>query len=80
MLSFMAAAAIAFGAIFLAEFGDKSQLLIPAFATRYAARPVVLGLIIAAAIIQGASVVVGTIVGANLPTSAWPSCRALPLW
>jgi len=70
MLSFMAATAIAFGAIFLAEFGDRSQLLILAFATRYAARPVVLGLVIAAAIIQGASVVVGTIVGANLPTSA----------
>ncbi|MCA1569950.1 MAG: TMEM165/GDT1 family protein [Chloroflexi bacterium] len=70
MLTFLGAAALAFGAIFVAEFGDKSQLLILAFATRYAARPVVLGLILAAAIIQGASVAVGALVGAALPTGA----------
>ncbi|MGH2604418.1 MAG: TMEM165/GDT1 family protein, partial [Dehalococcoidia bacterium] len=70
MLTFLGATALAFGAIFVAEFGDKSQLLILAFATRYAARPVVLGLILAAATIQGASVAVGAIVGAALPTTA----------
>jgi putative Ca2+/H+ antiporter (TMEM165/GDT1 family) len=70
MLTFLGATALAFGAIFVAEFGDKSQLLILAFATRYAARPVVLGLVLAAATIQGASVAVGAIVGAALPTSA----------
>ena len=69
MLTFLGATALAFGAIFVAEFGDKSQLLILAFATRYAARPVVLGLILAAATIQGASVAVGAIVGAALPTT-----------
>jgi putative Ca2+/H+ antiporter (TMEM165/GDT1 family) len=67
MLPFVAAAALAFGAIFVAEFGDKSQLLILAFATRYAWRPVVLGLVLAAATIQGLSVVVGAAVGAVLP-------------
>jgi Ca2+/H+ antiporter, TMEM165/GDT1 family len=67
MLTFVAAAALAFGAIFIAEFGDKSQLLILAFATRYAWRPVVLGLVLAAATIQGLSVVVGAAVGAVLP-------------
>ena len=56
MAEFLGAAAIAFGAIFLAEFGDKSQLLVLAFATRYPWRPVVAGVVIAAAIIQGASV------------------------
>lgn len=70
MLSFLGATALAFGAIFVAEFGDKSQLLILAFATRYAARPVVIGLVLAAAAIQGASVAVGAIVGAALPTTA----------
>jgi len=70
MLTFLGATALAFGAIFVAEFGDKSQLLILAFATRYAARPVVIGLVLAAATIQGASVAVGAIVGAALPTTA----------
>ena len=67
MLPFLAAVALAFGAIFVAEFGDKSQLLILAFATRYAARPVVLGLVLAAATIQGVSVGIGAVAGAALP-------------
>ena len=67
MLPFLGAAALAFGAIFLAEFGDKSQLLVLAFATRYPWRPVVAGVVIAAAVIQGASVIVGAAVGAVLP-------------
>ena len=70
MLTFLGAAGLAFGAIFVAEFGDKSQLLILAFATRYAARPVIFGLVLAAAAIQGLSVVIGAAVGAILPTTA----------
>ncbi len=70
MPAFLGAAALAFGAIFIAEFGDKSQLLILAFATRYAWRPVVLGLVLAAAFIQGISVLVGAAVGAILPQTA----------
>ncbi|HJP71106.1 MAG TPA: TMEM165/GDT1 family protein [Candidatus Limnocylindria bacterium] len=70
MLPFLGAAALAFGAIFIAEFGDKSQLLILAFATRYPARPVVLGLVVAAAVIQGISVAIGAVVGAALPQAA----------
>jgi len=67
MVTFLGAAALAAGAIFVAEFGDKSQLLILAFATRYPWRPVVLGLVIAAATIQGISVAIGAAVGAALP-------------
>jgi Ca2+/H+ antiporter, TMEM165/GDT1 family len=67
MAEFLGAMAIAFVAVFLAEFGDKSQLLVLAFATRYPWRPVVAGVVIAAAIIQGASVIVGAAVGAVLP-------------
>ena len=70
MLTFLGAAALAFGAIFVAEFGDKSQLLVLAFATRYAARPVILGVILAAAVIQGVSVAIGAVVGAALPATA----------
>ena len=70
MAEFLGATAIAFVAIFLAEFGDKSQLLTLAFATRYPWRPVVAGVVIAAAIIQGASVLVGAAVGAVLPEMA----------
>jgi putative Ca2+/H+ antiporter (TMEM165/GDT1 family) len=67
MLSFVGAAALAFGAIFIAEFGDKSQLLVLAFATRYPARPVVIGVVLAATIIQGISVAVGAAAGSFLP-------------
>lgn len=70
MLPFISAATLAFGAIFVAEFGDKSQLLILAFATRYPAGPVVLGLVLAAATIQGISVLVGAAVGVVLPETA----------
>ena len=70
MLTFLGDAALAFGAIFVAEFGDKSQLLVLAFATRYAARPVILGVIIAASVIQGVSVAIGAVVGAALPATA----------
>ena len=63
----MDAILLSFAVVFIAEFGDKSQLLILAFATRYSARPVILGLLIGAALIQGVSVVIGAIVGAALP-------------
>jgi Ca2+/H+ antiporter, TMEM165/GDT1 family len=67
VLEFLGAAAIAFAVIFVAEFGDKSQLLVLAFATRYPWRPVVAGVVIAAALIQGFSVLIGAAVGAVLP-------------
>lgn len=67
MIPFLAAVALAAGAVFIAEFGDKSQLLILAFATRYPAGPVILGLVVAAAFIQGLSVLVGAAIGAVLP-------------
>jgi putative Ca2+/H+ antiporter (TMEM165/GDT1 family) len=67
MLPFLGAAAIAAGAIFVAEFGDKSQLLVLAFATRHAAVPVIAGIVAAAAVVQGLSVAVGASLGAMLP-------------
>jgi Ca2+/H+ antiporter, TMEM165/GDT1 family len=67
MLPFLGAVAVAAGAIFVAEFGDKSQLLILAFATRHAAPPVIAGIVVAAAVVQGLSVAVGAALGAVLP-------------
>lgn len=68
-MEFVGATALAFGAVFVAEFGDKSQLLILAFATRYPWRPVVIGLVMAATVIQGISVAIGTAVGTALPAT-----------
>jgi putative Ca2+/H+ antiporter (TMEM165/GDT1 family) len=68
MPEFLTAAAIAAVAVFVAEFGDKSQLLILAFATRYPALPVIAGLVLASTVITGLSVLVGAAVGALLPT------------
>jgi putative Ca2+/H+ antiporter (TMEM165/GDT1 family) len=67
MLAFLGAAGLALGAIFIAEFGDKSQLLVLAFATRHAALPVIAGIVVAAATIQGLSVAIGAALGAALP-------------
>jgi putative Ca2+/H+ antiporter (TMEM165/GDT1 family) len=67
MLPFLGAVAVAAGAIFIAEFGDKSQLLVLAFATRHAALPVIAGIVVAAAVVQGLSVMVGAALGAVLP-------------
>lgn len=61
---------MSFGWIFVAEMGDKSQLLALAFATRYRPVAVLLGITLATAIVHLLSVVVGGVVGAALPTAA----------
>ncbi|WP_293783113.1 TMEM165/GDT1 family protein [uncultured Aeromicrobium sp.] len=49
--------------IFIAELGDKSQLMAMTFASRYRARDVLLGLTIATAIVHLASVAIGFWIG-----------------
>lgn len=49
--------------IFVAELGDKSQLMAMAFATRYKARDVLVGLTIATAVVHLASVGIGAAIG-----------------
>jgi len=49
--------------IFVAELGDKSQLMAMTFATRYRARDVIIGLTIATAIVHAASVGIGFVIG-----------------
>lgn len=58
------------GVIFLAELGDKSQLMALTFATRFRARDVLLGITVATAVVHLLSVAVGALVGAALPTNA----------
>lgn len=62
------AAGIAFGAVFLGEMGDKSQLMALSFATKYRMRTVILGLVIAIGALIGLSVGLGAAAGNLLPT------------
>jgi Ca2+/H+ antiporter, TMEM165/GDT1 family len=56
--------------IFVAELGDKSQLMAMAFATRYKPLPILIGITIATAAVHAVSVLVGSLLGAQLPTTA----------
>jgi putative Ca2+/H+ antiporter (TMEM165/GDT1 family) len=58
------------GVIFIAELGDKSQLMAMTFATKFRARTVLLAITLATAVVHLASVLVGRVVGTALPTGA----------
>ncbi|MDQ3898341.1 MAG: TMEM165/GDT1 family protein [Actinomycetota bacterium] len=66
----MHALLLSFGVIFVAELGDKSQLMALAFATRYPALPVLLGITLATAVVHAFSVALGELVGSALPADA----------
>ena len=59
---------VSFGVIFVAELGDKSQLMALAFATRYPVVPVMIGITAATALVHGVSVFIGAALGAAIPT------------
>jgi putative Ca2+/H+ antiporter (TMEM165/GDT1 family) len=61
---------ISFGIIFVAELGDKSQLMALAFAARYKALPILIGITAATAFVHLCSVGLGAVVGVALPTKA----------
>ena len=61
---------LSFGVIFVAELGDKSQLMALAFATRFRTVPVLVAITGATAIVHLASVGIGAVLGAALPTTA----------
>lgn len=65
----MDALLLSFGVIFVAELGDKSQLMALAFAARYKALPVLAGITVATAVVHAVSVLVGVTVGGALPTA-----------
>ena len=60
---------LSFGIIFVAELGDKSQLMALAFAARYRAIPILVGITIATAVVHAVSVLAGSLIGVALPTT-----------
>jgi Ca2+/H+ antiporter, TMEM165/GDT1 family len=75
MDGFATAFTLSFAVIFVAELGDKSQLMAMAFATRYRAVPVLVGITVATAVVHALSVGIGYGLGAALPTG-WISLAA----
>ena len=75
MEDFLAALAISFGVIFVAELGDKSQLMAMTFATRFKPLLVLIGITAATAVVHLISVGIGYGLGAALPTG-WISLIA----
>ncbi|KAB1152376.1 TMEM165/GDT1 family protein [Micromonospora sp. DT46] len=75
MEGFLVALVVSFGVIFVAELGDKSQLMALTFATRFKTVPVLIGITIATAVVHLASVAIGYGLGAALPTE-WISLVA----
>src|SRR5690606_13515297 len=64
------AALVAFAVVFVAELGDKTQLVAMGLAARYPVRLVLAGVVSAYAITQGIAALVGGVLGAALPTRA----------
>ncbi len=64
----MTAFLLSLAVIFVAELGDKSQLMALTFATRYPWVPVLIGITAATALVHLASVVIGAVLGATIPT------------
>jgi putative Ca2+/H+ antiporter (TMEM165/GDT1 family) len=65
----MDALILSFVVIFIAELGDKSQLMAMTFATRFKFWTVLAGITVATAVVHLFSVAVGSIVGVALPTT-----------
>ncbi|WP_327108587.1 TMEM165/GDT1 family protein [Nonomuraea glycinis] len=61
---------ISLAVIFVAELGDKSQLMAMTFATRFKMWPVIAGITIATTAVHLVSVAVGGLIGDALPTTA----------
>jgi len=72
---FLAALGVSFVVIFVAELGDKSQLMALTFATRFKPWPVLIGITVATAVVHAVSVGIGYGLGATLPTG-WISLVA----
>ncbi len=60
---------LSFGVIFIAELGDKSQLMALAFASRYRALTVLVAVTLATLLVHAGSVALGATLAMALPTS-----------
>ena len=63
----MEAFLLSFAVIFVAELGDKSQLMALTFATRFRALPVLIGIGLATLLVHLGSVAIGAALGSLLP-------------
>ncbi len=68
---------VGFGVIFVAELGDKSQLMALTFAARHRALPVLAGISVATAVVHAASVGLGYGLGMALPTTWLGLCAGV---
>ncbi len=68
MDGWLAAFLLSFGVVFVAELGDKSQLMALAFAGRFRAAPVLVGITLATSVVHAVSVAVGHRLGLAVPT------------
>ncbi|TWG26856.1 TMEM165/GDT1 family protein [Actinoplanes teichomyceticus] len=75
MEGFITALAVSFAVIFVAELGDKSQLMAMTFATRFRPLPVLIGITAATALVHLVSVGIGYGLGSAIPTD-WISLVA----
>ncbi len=73
--AFFAALGLSFAVIFVAELGDKSQLMAMTFATRFKLVPTLIGISAATALVHLVSVGIGVGLGAAIPTD-WISLVA----
>ncbi|MEA2622228.1 MAG: Ca2+/H+ antiporter, family [Chloroflexota bacterium] len=69
-VSILEAFLLSLGVIFVAELGDKSQLMALAFATRYSALTVLAGISVATLIVHAGSVLIGRSLASVLPYDA----------
>jgi putative Ca2+/H+ antiporter (TMEM165/GDT1 family) len=73
----MDAVLISAALVFVAELGDKSQLMSMTFATRYRARTVILGAGLACAVMNLVSALIGNAIGDALPERAVQVCAGV---
>jgi Ca2+/H+ antiporter, TMEM165/GDT1 family len=67
VIGFLTALAVAFGVVFVAELGDKTQLLALSFGARHPLRRVAIGLLVGFGAANVVAAVVGGLLGAALP-------------
>lgn len=65
----MASILSAFAMVFLAEMGDKTQLFLIGLSTKYKLRSIVFGVVAAVAVLNGAAVALGFLVGKQIDPS-----------
>lgn len=70
----------AFVVVFVAELGDKSQLVCLTLAARYGARPVVLGAVLAFGLLNLLGVLAGAAIAAAVPRPLLLAAVALGFW